>query len=156
MKEMLLMAASSIPEDKIDSVKSGFMKTLHQLSFAQKMSVKLIDDEDDVVIMGLYSETDEIIICPVTLNYSNGKTNIRRELIGTGFSFTRFIENLDVKELINAISEKNDVKQLQMFMDAIKLAKEKSQITETVEDVEESKIENGSKSEPEPETNDSE
>lgn len=147
MKEMLLMAAKSIPEEKIQGLKSGMMKTLHQLSFAQKMSIKLIDNEEDVALMTVYSETDEIILCPVTLSYKNGQTIICRELTDDGFSFSRFIENLDIKELINAMSESNDVKQLQMVIDALKSAKEKSQITQIEEDAEESKIETEPESE---------
>lgn len=142
MKEMLLMAAKSIPEEQINSVKSGVMKTLHQLSFAQKMSIKLIDDEEDVALMSVYSETDEIILCPVTLSYKSGQTIICRELTEDGFSFSRFIEHLDVKGLVNAMSESNGVKQSQMVIDALKSAKEKSQITQIEqEDAKESTIE---------------
>ena len=149
MKEMLLMAAKSIPEEQIQGIKSGMMKTLHQLSFAQKMSIKLIEDEEDVALMCVYSATDEIILCPVTLSYKNGQTLICRELTEDGFSFTRFIEHLDIKELINAISESNGVKQSQMVIDALKSAKEKSQITQIEqEDAKESTIE----TEPESET----
>ena len=150
MKEMLLMAAKSIPEEQINSVKSGLMKTLHQLSFAQKMSIKLIDDEEDVALMCVYSETDEIILCPVTMSYKNGQSIICRELTEDGFSLTRFVENLVVKELINAMSESNDVKQLQMVIDALKSAKDKSQITQIEQDdAKESTIENEPESEPE-------
>ena len=149
MKEMLLMAAKSIPDEQINSVKSGVMKTLHQLSFAQKMSIKLIDDEEDVALMCVYSETDEIILCPVTLSYKNGQTIICRELTEDGFSFSRFIEHLDFKGLVNAMSESNGVKQSQMVIDALKSAKEKSQITQIEQDyAKESTIE----TEPESET----
>ena len=153
MKEMLLMAAKSIPEEQINSVKSGLMKTLHQLAFAQKMSIKLIDDEEDVALMWVYTETDEIIVCPVTLSYKNGQTRHCRELTEDGFSLTKFIEHLVVKELIKAMSESNDVKQLQMVIDALKSAKEKSQITQIEqEDAQESPIETEPESEPKSET----
>lgn len=141
IKDMLMMAAKQIPQEQITSVKSGIMKTLHQLAFAQKMSIKLNDDEDDVVLMFVYTDTNEIVLCPVTLSYSGGQTSIKRELVDYGFSLSRFVENLDVKEILDAVSEKNDVKQLQMVMECLTSAKNKSQISEIAEDnVEESSI----------------
>ncbi len=137
-----MMAVKQIPQEQITSVKSGIMKTAHQLAFAQKMSIKLNDDEDDVVLMLVYTDTNEIVLCPVTLSYSGGQTQIKRELVELGFSLSRFIDNVDVKEIMDAVSEKNDVKQLQMVMECLTSAKNKSQISEIAEDnVEESTIE---------------
>lgn len=134
MKEMLMMAAKSIPESQIDSLKNGMIKMGHQLAFSQKMAIKLEDGEDDVVVMWVFTEAGEVVICPVTLAYHNGTTLHKRELVDLGFSLTKFIGELDVTKLISAISESNDVKQLQMIMDVLKNAKNQSKLDTDVEE----------------------
>ena len=133
---MLMMAAKSVPEAQINSLKSGMIKMGHQLAFSQKMSIKLDDDEDDVVVMWVFTESGEIVICPVTLAHHNGTTIHKRELIELGFSLTKFITELDIYQLLEAVSEQNDVKQLQMIMNVLKTAKNNSKLNPNVEQTE--------------------
>ena len=149
MKELLLMAVKQIPDDKISSMKSGLIEIMHQLAYAQKIDVKLEQDEDDVVVMGVLTRK-EIVICPVTVNYSGGVTSIKRELDELGFSATKFIDKVDIPAIIDAISEKNELKQSQTIIDVLSRAKKESGIVskEDNSDVEELTIEgNGDNSE---------
>lgn len=113
MKEMILTAAKFVPEPEIEKALKGFSQMITQVAFTQKMAIQLEPDEDEITAELVYTESNEVVFCPVTKKYVDGKTIHSRELVDKGFSLNRFIENLPVKRLITAFGENNETKQMQ-------------------------------------------
>jgi len=117
---MILTAAKFVPEPEIEKALKGFSQMITQVAFTQKMAIQLEPDEDEITAELVYTESNEVVFCPVTKKYVDGKTIHSRELVDKGFSLNRFIENLPVKRLISAFSESNETKQMQELISIFK------------------------------------